>query len=247
MKNSIINISGLKKSFGKNEILKGVNLNINEGEKVIIMGSSGSGKSTLLRCMNRLEKSDTGSMIFADRNVDLAHWTRNDIRYVRDNSTMVFQGYNLFKHMTVLENVMEGLVQCKGIKKPEAKDIALHYLEKVGLSDRLDYYPSALSGGQQQRGAIARALALEPKVVLFDEPTSALDPELVSEVLNVMEKIAEEGVTMIVVTHEVGFARDIADRVVFMDGGYICEEGRPDQILKHPRNDRTKEFLNLIA
>ena len=160
---------------------------------------------------------------------------------------MVFQGYNLFKHMTVLENVMEGLVQCKGMKKTEAKDIAIHYLEKVGLSERLDYYPSALSGGQQQRGAIARALALQPKVVLFDEPTSALDPELVAEVLNVMEKIAEEGVTMVVVTHEVGFAKNIADRVVFMDQGYICEEGRPDQILLYPRNNRTKEFLNLIA
>ena len=247
MKEDFITIRGLKKSFGKNEILKGVDLDVKEGEKVIIMGSSGSGKSTLLRCMNRLETSDQGLMFFGDRQIDLAHWLKKDIKYVRSNSSMVFQGYNLFKHMTVLENVMEGLVQCKGMKKPEAKDIAIHYLEKVGLSERLDYYPSALSGGQQQRGAIARALALQPKVVLFDEPTSALDPELVAEVLNVMEKIAEEGVTMVVVTHEVGFAKNIADRVVFMDQGYICEEGRPDQILLYPRNNRTKEFLNLIA
>ncbi len=247
MKDDFITIRGLKKSFGKNEILKGVDLDVKEGEKVIIMGSSGSGKSTLLRCMNRLETSDHGLMFFGERQIDLAHWLKKDIKYVRSNSSMVFQGYNLFKHMTVLENVMEGLVQCKGIKKLEAKDIAIHYLEKVGLSERLDYYPSALSGGQQQRGAIARALALQPKVVFFDEPTSALDPELVAEVLNVMEKIAEEGVTMIVVTHEVGFAKNIADRVVFMDRGYICEEGRPDQILRYPRNNRTKEFLNLIA
>ena len=247
MSEAFISIRGLKKNFGKNEVLQGVDLDVKEGEKVIIMGSSGSGKSTLLRCMNRLEKADKGSMVFDQHTIDLGHWTKQDIRYVRSNSSMVFQGYNLFKHMTVLENVMEGLVQCKGIPKAEAKDIAIHYLEKVGLSERLDYYPSALSGGQQQRGAIARALALKPKAVFFDEPTSALDPELVAEVLSVMEKIAEEGVTMIVVTHEVGFARDIADKVVFMDKGVICEEGKPEQILYYPRNDRTKEFLNLIA
>lgn len=245
--NALINVSDLHKKFRDDEVLKGINLEIMQGEKVVIMGSSGSGKSTFLRCLNHLEKADSGNMQFEDVKIDMSNWKKNDVKYVRDNTAMVFQGYNLFKHMNVIQNVTEGLVHCKKIKKQEAKDIAIHYLERVGMKERIDYYPSELSGGQQQRVAIARALALNPKAILFDEPTSALDPELVGEVLNVMEQIAADGVTMIVVTHEVAFAKDVADKVVFMDEGIICEEGKPEEILTHPENLRTREFLNLIS
>lgn len=241
-----ISVSGLYKKYRDSEVLKGINLEIMQGEKVVIMGPSGSGKSTFLRCLNHLEKSDTGEMQFENVRIDMGNWKKNEVKYVRNNTAMVFQGYNLFKHMNVIQNVMEGLVHCKKMKKGEAKDIAIHYLERVGMKERMDYYPVALSGGQQQRVAIARALALNPRAILFDEPTSALDPELVGEVLNVMEQIAADGVTMIVVTHEVAFAKDVADKVVFMDKGVVCEEGRPEEVLIQPKNPRTREFLKLI-
>lgn len=241
-----IEVSGLKKSYKDLEVLKSVDFSVKKGEKVVIMGQSGSGKSTLLRCLNHLEKAADGKMIINNKIIDMKHWSREDIRYVRGNFAMVFQSYNLFKHMTVIQNVMEGLVQCKGYKKKEASEIAFGYLEKVGMQDKLFQYPSSLSGGQQQRVAIARAMALNPEIILFDEPTSALDPEMVGEVLAVMEDIASEGITMLVVTHEIAFARDIADRIVFMDDGQICEEGRPDDIFYNPRKARTREFLNIL-
>ncbi|MCR5391431.1 MAG: amino acid ABC transporter ATP-binding protein [Lachnospiraceae bacterium] len=241
-----VELFGLKKSFKNLEVLKGVDFQVKKGEKVVIMGSSGSGKSTLLRCINHLEKADDGVMNYNDRIIQLSHWTKDDVKHVRSSSAMVFQGYNLFRHMNVLQNVTEGLIQVKKYSKPEAIEIAEDYLEKVGMKDRLKHYPSALSGGQQQRVAIARAMALNPDIILFDEPTSALDPEMVNEVLGVMEQIASEGVTMLVVTHEVGFAKNIADRIVFMDNGVVCEDGKPGEVLYHPRNNRTCKFLNLL-
>lgn len=241
-----VELFGLKKSFKNLEVLKGVDFQVKKGEKVVIMGSSGSGKSTLLRCINHLEKADDGIMNYNDRIIQLSHWTKDDVKHVRSSSAMVFQGYNLFRHMNVLQNVTEGLIQVKKYSKPEAIEIAEDYLEKVGMKDRLKHYPSALSGGQQQRVAIARAMALNPDIILFDEPTSALDPEMVNEVLGVMEQIASEGVTMLVVTHEVGFAKNIADRIVFMDNGVVCEDGKPGEVLYHPRNNRTCKFLNLL-
>jgi L-cystine transport system ATP-binding protein len=241
-----VELFGLKKTFKNLEVLKGVDFQVKKGEKVVIMGSSGSGKSTLLRCINHLEKADDGVMNYNDRIIQLSHWTKEDLKHVRSSSAMVFQGYNLFRHMNVLQNVTEGLIQVKKYSKPEAIEIAEDYLEKVGMKDRLKHYPSALSGGQQQRVAIARAMALNPDIILFDEPTSALDPEMVNEVLGVMEQIASEGVTMLVVTHEVGFAKNIADRIVFMDNGVVCEDGKPGEVLYHPRNNRTCKFLNLL-
>lgn len=241
-----VELFGLKKSFKNLEVLKGVDFQVKKGEKVVIMGSSGSGKSTLLRCINHLEKADDGVMNYNDRIIQLSHWSKDDVKHVRSSSAMVFQGYNLFRHMNVLQNVTEGLIQVKKYSKPEAIEIAEDYLEKVGMKDRLKHYPSALSGGQQQRVAIARAMALNPDIILFDEPTSALDPEMVNEVLGVMEQIASEGVTMLVVTHEVGFAKNIADRIVFMDNGVVCEDGKPGEVLYHPRNNRTCKFLNLL-
>lgn len=243
---SMLEVKGMRMSYGSNEVLKGVDLTVEKGQRVIIMGPSGSGKSTFLRCLNHLEKASHGQMIFDDHQVELGKWNKNDIRHLRMNTAMVFQNYNLFSHRTALENVMEGLVQVKKMKKDEARAIAEKYLAKVGLADRMEYYPSALSGGQQQRAAIARALAMNPKMVLFDEPTSALDPELVGEVLSVMKQVAEEGMTMLVVTHEVAFARDVADIVVFMDGGVVVEYGPPEQVLDHPQHERTKKFLNMI-
>ncbi len=241
-----VELFGLKKSFKNLEVLKGVDFQVKKGEKVVIMGSSGSGKSTLLRCINHLEKADDGVMNYNDRIIQLSHWTKEDVKHVRSSSAMVFQGYNLFRHMNVLQNVTEGLIQVKKYSKPDAIEIAEDYLEKVGMKDRLKHYPSALSGGQQQRVAIARAMALNPDIILFDEPTSALDPEMVNEVLGVMEQIASEGVTMLVVTHEVEFAKNIADRIVFMDNGVVCEDGKPGEVLYHPRNNRTCKFLNLL-
>lgn len=243
---SMLEVKGMRMSYGSNEVLKGIDLNVEKGQRVIIMGPSGSGKSTFLRCLNHLEKASHGQMIFDDRTIELGKWHKDDINFVRLNTAMVFQNYNLFSHRTALANVMEGLTQVKKMKKEEAQAIAEKYLEKVGLQDRMDYYPSALSGGQQQRAAIARSLAMNPKMVLFDEPTSALDPELVGEVLNVMKQVAEEGMTMLVVTHEVAFARDVADIVVFMDGGVVVEYGPPEQVLDNPQSERTKKFLNMI-
>lgn len=244
---AMLEIKGLRMSYGTNEVLKSIDLNVEKGQRVIIMGPSGSGKSTFLRCLNHLEKASHGTMIFDGHKINMGKWLKEDIHAMRLDTGMVFQSYNLFAHRTVADNVMEGLIHVKKIKKEEARRIADYYLDKVGMSDRTEYYPSALSGGQQQRAAIARGLAMNPKMLLFDEPTSALDPELVGEVLNVMKQVAAEGMTMLVVTHEVAFARDVADIVVFMDGGYVVEIGSPEQVLDNPQHERTRQFLNLIS
>lgn len=240
---SMIKIRNLYKSFGDLEVLKGLDLDVEEGEVVVIIGASGSGKSTLLRCINFLEESDSGEIWVEDK---LVHHTGSDINAVRQEVGMVFQHFNLFPHMTVLENVIEGPVQVKKVSRKKAVTRAHELLDKVGLSDKAGSYPSSLSGGQKQRVAIARALAMEPKVMLFDEPTSALDPELVGEVLLVMEDLAREGMTMIVVTHEMWFAREAADRVIFMDEGVFLESGPPDKIFTEPEEERTKAFLSKI-
>lgn len=240
----VVRIEGLKKSFGGTEVLRDVNLQVHRGEVVVVLGPSGSGKSTMLRCINLLETPTAGKIFFEDTEIT-ARGT--DINKIRAQVGMVFQSFNLFPHLTAKSNVM--LAQRKVLKrsKEEAEAIALERLAEVGLADRVDYKPSELSGGQQQRVAIARALAMNPHVMLFDEATSALDPELVRDVLGVMKGLAAQGMTMIVVTHEMGFARDVADRVIFMDGGYIVEEGTPEQVFDHPQSDRTKDFLGHIS
>lgn len=240
---SMIKIRNLYKSFGDLEVLKGLDLDVEEGEVVVIIGASGSGKSTLLRCINFLEESDSGEIWVEDK---LVHHTGSDINAVRREVGMVFQHFNLFPHMTVLENVIEGPVQVKKVPRKKAVVRARGLLDKVGLSDKAGSYPSSLSGGQKQRVAIARALAMEPKVMLFDEPTSALDPELVGEVLLVMEDLAREGMTMIVVTHEMWFAREAADRVIFMDEGVFLESGSPEKMFTEPGEERTRAFLSKI-
>jgi polar amino acid transport system ATP-binding protein len=239
----MIKIRNLYKSFGDLEVLKGLDLDVEEGEVVVIIGASGSGKSTLLRCINFLEESDSGEIWVEDK---LVHHTGSDINAVRQEVGMVFQHFNLFPHMTVLENVIEGPVQVKKVPRKKAVVRARGLLDKVGLSDKAGSYPSSLSGGQKQRVAIARALAMEPKVMLFDEPTSALDPELVGEVLLVMEDLAREGMTMIVVTHEMWFAREAADRVIFMDEGVFLESGSPEKMFTEPEEERTRAFLSKI-
>lgn len=243
-KKPVIRIQNLKKTFGDNEVLKDVSLDVQKGEVVVVLGPSGSGKSTMLRCVNLLEQPTSGHIYFEDQDITAKG---TDINKVRARLGMVFQSFNLFPHLTALGNVM--LAQRKVLKRSreESERVALEELAKVGLSERTDYKPSELSGGQQQRVAIARALAMNPTVMLFDEATSALDPELVRDVLGVMKDLAKEGMTMIVVTHEMGFARDVADRVVFMDGGVIVEEGTPDQVFDHPQSDRTKDFLGHIS
>lgn len=243
----MIKLTRIAKSFGRQQVLKGIDLTVQKGEVVVILGPSGSGKTTLLRCVNMLEKPNDGVITVGDYTLDCKRAGKKDVYRLRQKSAMVFQQYNLFKHKTALENVMEGLVVVKKLPKEEAKARSIAVLEKVGLGGKLDAYPSQLSGGQQQRVGIARALALEPEVILFDEPTSALDPELVGEVLAVIRKIAKEGITMIVVTHEMGFARDVANHVVFMDGGVIVEEGTPSELFNHPREERTKQFLQRIT
>lgn len=243
----MIHLTGISKSYGKNTVLKSIDLTVNKGEVVVILGPSGSGKTTLLRCVNYLEKPNGGEITIGDYRLDCKRATKKEIHELRQRSAMVFQQYNLFKHKTAIENVMEGLVIVKKMPKAEARQKSIALLEKVGLADKLDAYPSQLSGGQQQRVGIARALALEPEVILFDEPTSALDPELVGEVLAVIRKIAKEGITMIVVTHEMGFARDVANHVVFMDEGVIVEQGPPSELFHHPREERTKQFLKRIT
>ena len=240
---SMIKIRNLYKSFGDLEVLKGLDLDVEEGEVVVIIGASGSGKSTLLRCINFLEENDSGEIWVEDK---LVHHTGSDINAVRQEVGMVFQHFNLFPHMTVLENVIEGPVQVKKVPRKKAVVRARGLLDKVGLSDKAGSYPSSLSGGQKQRVAIARALAMEPKVMLFDEPTSALDPELVGEVLLVMEDLAREGMTMIVVTHEMWFAREAADRVIFMDEGVFLESGSPEKMFTEPKEERTRAFLSKI-
>ncbi|MFD0678555.1 MULTISPECIES: amino acid ABC transporter ATP-binding protein [unclassified Paenibacillus] len=242
----MIKMSKIKKSFGRNQVLKGIDLTVRKGEVVAILGPSGSGKTTLLRCLNYLEKPDEGSIAIGGFSIDCKRAGKKEIHQLRQRSAMVFQQYNLFKHKTALENVMEGLVVVKKIPKEEAKQRSVELLEKVGLGSKLDAYPSQLSGGQQQRVGIARALALNPEVILFDEPTSALDPELVGEVLSVIRKIAKEGITMIIVTHEMSFAQDVANHVVFMDEGVIVEEGNPYELFNDPKEERTKQFLARI-
>ena len=240
----IVRIQNLQKSFDELVVLRGVDLDVYRGEVVVILGPSGSGKSTMLRCINRLEEPTGGKIFFEDTEITAKD---TDINKVRAKVGMVFQNFNLFPHLTAKKNVM--LAQTKVLKrsKEEAEKIAIEQLERVGLGERVDYKPSQLSGGQQQRVAIARALAMNPHVMLFDEATSALDPELVRDVLNVMKELASEGMTMIVVTHEMGFARDVADRVVFMDGGVIVEQGTPAEVFDNPQSDRTKDFLGHIA
>ena len=239
----MIKVNHLSKKFGNLAVLKDINLDINEGEVVCIIGPSGSGKSTFLRCINQLERPTGGTVQYEGKNL----LDKNcDIRKFREEVGMVFQKFNLFPLKTVVQNVMMAPILTKHMNKEEAHAKALELLDKVGLKDKADVYPSTLSGGQQQRVAIARALAMEPKALLFDEPTSALDPELVGDVLDVMKSLAKEGMTMIVVTHEMGFARDVADRVIFMADGYVVEEGRPDAIFTAPRERRTQSFLSRV-
>ncbi len=237
----MIAIEHLSKNFGDLEVLKDINLDVKEGEVVCIIGPSGSGKSTLLRCINELETPTRGAIRYEGKNIlDKSY----DIRKFREEVGMVFQKFNLFPLKTIMENITMAPIRIKKQSKEQAEKKALELLDRVGLKDKAKVYPGTLSGGQQQRVAIARALAMNPKALLFDEPTSALDPELVGEVLDVMKSLAKEGMTMIVVTHEMGFAHDVADRVIFMDGGYIVEEGTPEQIFKHPQQKRTQEFLS---
>lgn len=238
----MIELKDVRKSFGKNEVLKGINLQIDKGEVVVIIGPSGSGKSTVLRTMNYLEEPTSGHVIVDG--MDLSD--KNKLNAVRTEVGMVFQNFNLFPHMTVLDNLTLAPVNVRKTDKKEAQDIAMKLLERVGLADKAQMYPDSLSGGQKQRVAIARALAMKPKVMLFDEPTSALDPEMVREVLDVMKSLADEGMTMVIVTHEMGFAKEVADRVLFVDGGQILEDGTPVQVFDAPTSDRTKLFLSKI-
>lgn len=239
----MIKIENLQKYYGQHHVLKGINLNVNKGEVVAIIGPSGSGKSTLLRSINFLEQPTSGTIEINDKKINVKSASKSDILTLRTSTGMVFQQYNLFKNLTVLQNVMVGLTSVKQIGSKEAEKMSIEILEKVGLKDRLNYYPSQLSGGQQQRVGIARALALRPEVLLFDEPTSALDPELVDEVLSVIQNVAEEGNTILLVTHELDFAHDIADRVVFMENGIIVEEATAEQIFTNPKVARTKQFI----
>ncbi len=242
-KKTMIHVEKLKKQFGKLEVLKNISIDVEEGEVVVLLGPSGSGKSTFLRCLNQLEIATAGSIVvdgkvITDRNTD--------INKARENIGMVFQHFNLFAHKTVIQNIMLAPVELKIMTKEQAYDKGMALLERVGMSEKADVYPIQLSGGQKQRVAIARALAMEPDVMLFDEPTSALDPEMVGEVLNVMKELASDGMTMVVVTHEIGFAREVADRIVFMDAGYIVEQGTPEEVIDHPREPRTIDFLNKV-
>ncbi|HRM19922.1 MAG: amino acid ABC transporter ATP-binding protein [Trichococcus flocculiformis] len=243
MANAKINVSNLKKSFGSNEVLKGIDLEVAEGEVVCIIGPSGSGKSTLLRCLNKLEEVTDGHVLIDGQ--DITEKT-TDINKVREEIGMVFQHFNLFPHLSVIDNITLAPVELKRENKETAKARALELLETVGLSEKADAFPSSLSGGQKQRVAIARALAMNPEIMLFDEPTSALDPEMVGDVLEVMKKLAKQGMTMVVVTHEMGFAREVGHRVIFMDGGYIVEEGTPTEVFGNPQNPRTQDFLNKV-
>lgn len=238
----VIRANNIKKSYGKLEILKDISLEVDEGEVVCIIGPSGSGKSTLLRCLNRLEEIQGGSInILGEELVD-----NKNIDKLRQNIGMVFQHFNLFPHQTVMQNMMLAPVELKKLTKEEAREKAVELLDKVGLKDKKDVYPDTLSGGQKQRVAIARALEMNPKIMLFDEPTSALDPEMVGEVLKVMKDLAKDGMTMVIVTHEMNFAREVADRVVFMDKGYILEQGDPERIFTNPQNARCREFLDKV-
>lgn len=239
----MIQVKNLQKKFKDLEVLKGLDFEVKKGEVVVIIGPSGSGKSTILRCLNRLEEPSDGHIYIEGKDI---MDSKNNLNKMRTNLGMVFQSFNVFPNMRVIDNVTIGLIQVKKVSKKEATKIAEEMLIKVGMIEKKDSYPDQLSGGQMQRVAIARALAMQPKIMLFDEPTSALDPEMVDGVLNVMKKLASEGMTMVIVTHEMGFARDVADRVVFMDNGYIVEEGPPSQIFSAPQHERTKSFLEKV-
>ena len=239
----MLEIRNLRKAFGDLQVLKGIDLDVNKGDVVAILGASGSGKTTMLRCLNFLEKADDGTMTFDDQRVELAHVTRAQVNAMRRRTGFVFQNYNLFANKTALQNVTEGLIVARKMPRRQADEIARAALVRVGMADRADYYPNQLSGGQQQRVAIARAMAADPEIIYFDEPTSALDPELTGEVLAVMRSLAEEGRTMLVVTHEMGFARHVANRVVFMDGGVIVEQNTAEAFFNDPQQPRTREFL----
>ena len=239
----MIDIKELKKSFGKNDVLRGINEHISKGEVVVVIGPSGSGKSTFLRCLNLLEIPTGGSIFFEGQ--DITEKSAN-IDKIREKMGMVFQQFNLFPHKTVCQNICHAPIKVKGMKAEEAKELAVELLKKVGLLDKIDAYPSSLSGGQQQRIAIARALAMQPDVMLFDEPTSALDPEMVGEVLNVMKQLAKEGMTMVIVTHEMGFAREVGDRILFIDQGIVLEQNNPEEFFSHPQKARTIDFLSKV-
>ena len=243
----MIELRNLRKSFDSLEVLKDINLKIDKGDVISILGSSGSGKTTCLRCMNFLEKSDGGTLVFDGQEYDLAHISKKDIATIRRKTAFVFQNYNLFLNKTVLENVMEALTVVRKVDKQSAKDKAIEVLEKVGMGDKLDYYPSKLSGGQQQRVSIARALAYDPEVIYFDEPTSALDPELIGEVLSVMRDLAKSGITMVVVTHEMNFAKNVSTKVVFMENGEIIKCAAPDQFFEHQDDERIKQFIRKVG
>ena len=242
----MIEVKNARKSFGQNHVLKDVSLHVNDGDVVVILGPSGSGKTTLLRCINFLEKADGGTLTVGYKTVDFRKASKSDILEIRRKTAFVFQNYNLFQNKTALENVMEGLVTARKVPKETARTRAQEALEWVGLADKWDAYPSQLSGGQQQRVGIARAVVLDPEVILFDEPTSALDPELVGETLAVIRRVAKTGITMIVVTHEMAFAQEAANHVIFMDGGVVVEEGSPNEIFVNPKEERTKKFLSRI-
>lgn len=242
---SVLEIRDIHKSFGDLNVLNGVDVTVNQGDVVAILGPSGSGKTTLLRCINFLEKADQGTMLFDNTEYDLSTMKKEDIRKIRTNTGFVFQNYNLFANKTALQNVTLGLTTARKMDKKKAEEIGMEMLEKVGMKDRASHYPSQLSGGQQQRVAIARALATSPEIIYFDEPTSALDPELIGEVLNVMRDLAKEGMTMIVVTHEMSFAKEVSNHVIFMEGGVIVEEGSSKDFFENPKQDRTREFLRM--
>lgn len=242
----MIEVKDLHKSFGDNEVLKGVNFKINDGDVIAILGSSGGGKTTILRCINFLAKADKGTLVFDGKEYDLANMKKSDIANLRMKTGFVFQNYNLFLNKTALENVMEGLVTVRKMDKKIAREIAVDALNKVGMGDKLDYYPISLSGGQQQRVSIARALAYKPEVIYFDEPTSSLDPELTNEVLGVMKDLAKEKVTMVVVTHEMAFARNVSNRIIFLDEGEVICDSDTDSFFNNQKNERIKRFINNV-
>lgn len=242
----LLEAKNVHKSFGETGVLRGVDLSVEKGEVIAILGPSGSGKTTLLRCINFLEKADEGELIFDGEHFDLKNADKKDISRIRKKTAFVFQNYNLFLNKTVLQNVTEGLIVARKMEKEKAKKIAVAALEKVGMANRLDAYPSELSGGQQQRVAIARALATDPEIIYFDEPTSALDPELIGEVLSVMRQLAADGMTMIVVTHEMNFARNVSSKIVFMDDGYVVETADPKTFFEDPKEERARAFVSSI-
>ena len=243
----MLEVRDVRKAFGELQVLKGIDLKVDKGDVVAILGSSGSGKTTLLRCINFLETADKGTMVFDGETFEMGHTSKKDIGRIRKKTAFVFQSFNLFANKTALQNVTEGLIVARKVPKAQAEEIGRRALEKVGLGDRKSHYPHQLSGGQQQRVAIARALAVDPEIICFDEPTSALDPELIGEVLEVMRELAQEGMTMLVVTHEMNFARNVSTKVVFMEHGKIVESGSSKEFFENPKEERTREFLRMAV